>query len=290
MIELALGTAQFGMKYGIAGRGEPVPEKEVRRILARAWELGIRVIDTATGYGYIEEALCRLMGDHAFKMVSKIPAKPLQSSDSEIEDHVYHSIERIRLRLGERLHAILFHRSDDLLDEGGELIWDSAFEKLMGTNILLGVSCYADSELQRLTNRYPITIAQLPGNAFDQQALGSVGCPDMELHLRSIFLQGILLLDPYEVEKRLPQAKTVVWAWRSWCLSHGLSQLQAALSIVKASTNGRYCVVGVDRLSQLEEIVEAWELAHPISAPELAIVDKNIIHPGYWHKVSYISA
>lgn len=70
-IELALGTAQFGMRYGIAGRGTRVPAREVQQIFARAWELGIRMIDTAPVYGDIEARFDALTKDYPFAVVSK---------------------------------------------------------------------------------------------------------------------------------------------------------------------------------------------------------------------------
>ena len=75
-VELALGTVQFGLTYGVAGRGEPVPEREIKDILALAWRAGVRTLDTASAYGDIEERLGGLMRDRAFKVTSKIPALP----------------------------------------------------------------------------------------------------------------------------------------------------------------------------------------------------------------------
>ena len=66
------------MTYGVAGRGEPVPEARSRTSSRSRWRAGVRTLDTASAYGDIEERLGGLMRDRAFKVTSKIPALPLQ--------------------------------------------------------------------------------------------------------------------------------------------------------------------------------------------------------------------
>ncbi|KTD24306.1 putative aldo/keto reductase family protein [Legionella lansingensis] len=282
-VQLALGTVQFGVKYGIAGRGEPVPPKEVRQIFARAWELGIRALDTAPVYGDIEERLDALVGDYPFKMVSKIPAIPHELSANAMADFVIESIDKTRQRLGRRLDTLLFHCSDDLLHEQGEFVWNTASKAISDSTIRLGVSCYSPLELEILHGKYPVEVAQVPGNAFDQRLMSATHLNGVELYLRSVFLQGILLLAPEIVAKRLPQATGIINAWQNWCNHHGLSPLQAALSIAKGLPGVRYCVVGVDRLSHLEEIMSAWDSITPMSDLALATTDQDIIDPRCWH-------
>lgn len=281
-VELALGTAQFGLKYGIAGRGEPVPSGEVRSILSSAWERGIRVIDAAPAYGDIEGRLDDLAQHHPFAIVSKIPALPQQGAPADISSFVGQSIGRTRSRLRERLHAVLFHRGEDLLGSQGDVAWQSATEAIAGTEIRLGASCYSPDEAAVVRSRYPIAIAQIPGNAFDQRLAESGGMDRCEVHLRSAFLQGLLLMSSSDVSIRMPWAAAAIAAWHHWCADHGLTPLQAALSIAKGLPAVRYCIVGVDRQSQLEEIAAAWQHAEPLRAPQLAMQDRDIIDPRRW--------
>ena len=297
-VELALGTVQFGMKYGIAGRGEPVPADEVRDIFARAWESGVRVLDTAPAYGSIEENLGDLTKDYPFKMVSKIPALP-QGTSEDIAKFVTQSIQKTRKRLGDNLTTILFHRSEDLLEPHGAIAWEAASKAISDSSIRLGVSCYSPSELALLQTKFPVSAAQIPGNALDQR-IRTANLPviphcvrddvnqvpevtkNIELYLRSVFLQGILLLAPETVSKQLPQAAKHIYAWRKWCEEHQLSPLQAALSIAKGLPGIRYCVVGVDKLSHLEEILTAWNHAVPLTASSLSTDNMDIIDPRLW--------
>lgn len=283
-IELALGTAQFGMTYGIAGRGAPVPADEIRAILVRAWNSGVRTIDTAPVYGNIEARIDRLAGDYAFAIVSKIPALPPALAADGVATFVEESIRETRARLGQRLSAILFHRSDDLLGNRADEAWQAAMMATADAEVQLGVSCYSPSDAAAVRARFPIAAAQIPGNAFDQRLASATGLGDLVIWLRSVFLQGLLLLTPEQVAARIPAAAAAATAWSAWCRDHGLPPLQAALGILKALPGVRYCVVGVDRLSQLDEILEAWDLARPLHAPELACRDAHVTDPRRWRQ------
>ena len=282
-VELALGTAQFGSIYGIANSGKPILASDVRIILARAWQLGIRVLDTAPLYGNIEDQLVDLTADSPYSIVSKIPPVSCELSKNAIEDFVSESIVQTKARLGNRLSALLFHRASDLFDQQGMLAWSSAINALDNDTIQLGVSCYSPAELISLQKLYPLKAAQLPGNAFDQRLKMSVGIDkNIELYLRSAFLQGVLLLSTQKLVLKLPHANSLHAQWVAWCHERNMTPLQAALSLVKGIPDVRYCVVGVDSLFQLEEICEAWSLASPMDAPELASDDEGIIDPRRW--------
>ena len=280
VMQLALGTAQFGMRYGIAGRGSAVPAAEVQQILAAAWEGGIRLLDTAPAYGDIEERLSKLTSGLRFEIVSKIPALPAAADSTE---HVRRSIATIFERLGDSVRAVLFHRGVDLSEADGERAWSAANAAIAGKDIELGVSCYSPAELHDLRARFPIAVAQLPGNALDQRLQAADGAADYpEIHLRSAFLQGLLLMPEQEAIRRMPKAADALRAWHRWCDERGLAPLVAALSIVKGLPAVRYCVVGVDSLTQLQEILTAWDNAPALRAQALAVQNDDVIDPRRW--------
>jgi aryl-alcohol dehydrogenase-like predicted oxidoreductase len=284
-MELALGTVQFGLAYGVAGRGAPVPSGEVRAILARARALGVRWLDTAPAYGDIEERLTDLIGDHhEFSVVSKIPAAPAQLAPGAAAHWVTDTLNRSRDRLGHALTAILFHRAEDLLDPQGIERWQAASAFASAHGLDLGVSCYGPGSLTEVTTRFPVTLAQLPGNALDQRLCHTppADMSQMAIHVRSAFLQGLLLMPESDACARVPAAAAVLERWHAWCRDHESPPLEAALGLVKALPGATHCVVGVDSLAQLEAIVAAWNEAPAIVAPELACDDVAVIDPRNW--------
>lgn len=282
-MELALGTVQFGLRYGVAGRDAPVPETEVRDILQCAAGSGIRTLDTAAVYGDIEARLARLIDDLPFDVVTKLPPLPSGLGNSEAARWVDAALVQARTRLGAHLHSVMFHHADDLLGSMADTAWDRCTSWAAKTGCNLGVSCYDTTTLARICERFPVKLAQLPGNAFDQRLrTAQFHPPGVELHLRSAFLQGLLLMPEHEAARMVPRAGHALARWHAWLHEHNLAPLEAALGVVKGLPGVTHCVVGVDDRLQLEAIVEAWCVAPTLHATELALADLTVIDPRCW--------
>ncbi len=146
--ELALGTVQLGLPYGIAGRGVRVSDDEARSILAAAHERGVRMLDTAAAYGDIEERLVGLFPPgRAFEVTSKIAPLPQEytkvgADERALAAHVVACIDRSAQRLQGHLKTLLFHRAEDLDSPAGGMIWKAAHERTRALGVRLGVSLY----------------------------------------------------------------------------------------------------------------------------------------------------
>lgn len=289
-MELALGTVQFGLAYGAVGSGRQVDDATASAILDAAWHQGVRMLDTAAAYGDIEQRLGDLCGPHPFRIVSKVrPLGTVQGLEARLAA-VRASVEDSLRRLEHRLHALMFHSAADLLAADGPVLWEAAREALRGRDITLGVSCYSPQELLTLRARLDVQVAQLPANALDQRlhdtladrALASQ-LDGVALHVRSAFLQG-LLLSPERGGARVPAAAGALQRWQQRCSSAGLNTASAALGVVKALPRVQACVVGVETLSQWQEIHEAWTEAAPQHWPDLACDDPQAFDPRLWPK------
>lgn len=283
-MQLALGTVQFGLKYGVAGRGSTVPEVEVKAILTRAAELGIHVLDTASAYGDIEGRLATLAGKSQFQVISKISPKPPDLNELALHAWVTAEILRSCDRLGTALYGLMFHRAEDLLEDNGDVLWAACEAVAADRNLKLGVSCYDIKTLQKVQSLFPVAIAQVPGNAFDQrlELTALPAAPLSEIHVRSAFLQGLLLMPEPQAAARIPAAANALRHWWAWCDSHHMAPMTAALGVVKGFAGASHCVVGVDNLMQLEQLAQAWADAPVLVAPELAVSGTTVIDPRRW--------
>lgn len=282
-MELALGTVQFGLAYGAVGSGRQVEPDTARAILAQAWTDGVRWLDTAAAYGDIESRLAGLCGEHDFRIVSKIAslaALPVDTREAALRSSIARSIDR----LGTRLDTLMFHSPADLAGDTGAALWQAARAATRPHGLRLGVSVYGPQELAALRERFDIDVAQLPGNALDQRlaAPGAASALDgIELHLRSAFLQG-LLLAPGAGAQRIPAAAPALQAWEQRCAEAGLALPVAALGVVKALPQVSCCVVGTETLQQWQQIHAAWQQATPLRWPDLACDDPDTIDPRRW--------
>lgn len=281
MIELALGTVQFGLAYGLSERPQRVSDQYAKDILGLAAQSGIRRLDTAAAYGDIERRLSGLIGDLDFEIVSKIP--DLSSQDDDLAAFVTASIQSSYDRLGLRLRGMLFHNAADLKGADGELLWQRARQLCDTLDLSLGVSVYDPYDASTGDDLKKFDMVQLPGNALDQRVVDAAATlGDAEISLRSAFLQGLLLM-PYETAVcRVPAAAGALRRWHNWCAQQDILPLVGALSIVKAMAGVRYCVVGVDDARQLEDILAAWDAAVAVNGADLAVDSLAIIDPRYW--------
>jgi len=283
-MELALGTVQFGLAYGVAGRQEAVPPAEAHAILARAHALGIRTLDTAAAYGDIEERLAGLCGDLDFDIVSKVPALPAGLSAVDAARWAVEQADRSRSRLGPRLKWLMLHRADDLQGDTGQALWSALAEWGDRHGVAVGASCYEPAALAGLRALPGFAVTQLPGNALDQRVRRELEPdPKLAVHLRSAFLQGLLLMDPLEAARKLPAASAPLARWHAWCRETDTPPLRAALSVVRGFAPAvQACVVGVDRQAHLEEIAQAWAACAPAAAPDLHCDLPEVVDPRLW--------
>src|SRR6056297_1165831 len=183
------------MPYGLNGPDGGVATGVAKEVLELAWAAGIRRLDTAPGYGRAEEIIVELAGGRPFEITTKLPALQDDLSECAQEEWVSRHIRTSASRLGSGLSRVLFHHASDLEGPSANNLWSRAQSECDTLGLTLGVSSYDPSQVERLARKYPIAAAQLPGNAFDQR-LASAALPrPIELEVRSVFLQGLLLGD-----------------------------------------------------------------------------------------------
>lgn len=282
-MDLVLGTVQFGLAYGVAGADSPVAEPEVEVILARAWEGGIAALDTAPGYGTIEERLPALVGPTRFAVWSKIPGAPKDLGDADAAAWCVASAERSRARLGDRLSVLAFHDADDLAGGRGRAIVDAVAHWSERAGVRIGASTYAPDACVDLHDRLGLDHFQTPANALDQRlAALPAHVADLDIHIRSAFLQGLLLMPREAACRRVPAAASALVRWESWCAENALAPLAAALALARGFRSATGTIVGVDSANQVDAVLEAWNAAAPMSDPGLAVDDPDVIDPRRW--------
>ena len=288
-MKLALGTVQFGLPYGIANQGGQVPESVAAAILDRARESGIDTIDTAIGYGDSEAVLGKI-GIGGFRVITKLPALPGETRDVAgwVSDQVDASLERLRIG---RLGGVLLHRPEQLLGPQGPALAEAlAALKQSGRADKIGVSIYAPDDLARFAEVCPPDLVQAPFNLIDRR-LSASGWLDrlkergVEVHVRSIFLQGLLLMSPAARPPRFERWSDLWREWDGWLAQPGNPGAAAAcIGFGQSFDRIDRLVVGVDSLDQIEALVAASRRPVASSFPEIACSDEDLINPALWSR------
>lgn len=286
MNKIGLGTVQFGCPYGISNRHGQVPQEEVCRILRTARLNGIDMLDTACLYEQAEEALNQA-DISAYNIVTKTNIVDPSSSLEENLRRIQNSFEN-SLRLlapGGSLYGCLFHESQDLIRTGGEVLWASMERyKKEGRLRKLGVSVYTPEQLMRVMEKFPIDIVQFPLNLLDQRFLPLI--PELkskgiEVHVRSVFLQGLLLMHQEEIDPWFDEIKPAL------ARIPRENRLKTALDFVLSVKMIDRVIVGVTSCQDLVEILRVSE-APPSPIEEeytsFAIEDEKYIMPFNWKK------
>jgi aryl-alcohol dehydrogenase-like predicted oxidoreductase len=289
-VKLGLGTAQFGLKYGVSNRVGQTSETEVARIVALAAEQGIHVIDTAALYGSSEEVLGRVLPrPHGFRIVTKtvrIDAERIMPADADRIEEVFRaSLERLGC---EAVHGLLVHNADDLLVDGGNLIMDRLRDlRSCGLVEKVGVSVYGVNQVDALLERFDFDLIQAPVNVLDQRLfvsgrLGELKRRGIEVHARSAFLQGLLLMPPDEIPSYFAPIRQQLVAYRSYIEGLGITPKQAALGFLEARDDIDVIVCGVNTRQHLLELCTAAQPLCGIDLSRFALEDDAMLNPSRW--------
>jgi aryl-alcohol dehydrogenase-like predicted oxidoreductase len=285
-VRVALGTAQLGLPYGIANQTGQVGRSEAKAMLQLAATSGIDTLDTAIAYGESEMCLGEA-GVKAFKVVTKLPAIPASGQDvgAWVREQVGSSLRRLGLP---SVHGLLLHRSADLLGNDGPALWH-AMEALRGEGLIrkIGVSVYAPSELAAVTNLYRIGLVQAPFNIIDRRLstsgwLDRLKNDDVEIHTRSAFLQGLLLMPENSLPPKFLRWEQIFGQWHQWLSAADTSAVQACLSFALSYSQIDRVVVGADGMRQLQQIIDFSNRTAMADFPDLAVEDEPLIHPTLW--------
>lgn len=287
---IALGTVQFGMPYGIANTSGLMPKTELKLILDYARSEGLDTLDTAVVYGESEERL-GVVGVKDWKVVTKLPALAYESTN--VEQHIHNSVTASLKRLNiDCLYGLLVHDAQQLLGAQGDALYRAMYQcKVMGKVSRIGVSVYSPEEIEALCARYDFDLIQAPFNVIDRRLLTSgwlerLKASNIEIHVRSVFLQGLLLIPTLQRPSRFAKWQQLWDSWELWLAQASLQPIEACLQFVTSYLDIDRIVIGVDNLVQLQDIVGYMnqQQISVVFPDTLMSGDLALINPTYWNQ------
>jgi len=285
---IVLGAVQFGLPYGIANSQGKPDIGRVREILDLAYHLGIRLLDTAAAYGD-SEAVLGSCGMDRWSVITKVPSFK-GTDDSDIGDAAHDVVLRSLDRLGaDSLHAILAHDRRDAAGDRGRRLRDALSPLVASGHIgKIGVSVYGPEDMDGI-DAGNAQIVQAPLNVFDQRFITSGAASRLsatggELHVRSVFLQGLLLMPAQERPARFAPWAEALARFDGHVEASSLDPAAYCLGFAASQAAVRRCVVGVDTPQQLSQLVTAFEAGQRAgqNANDLRSGDPGLIDPRQW--------
>ena len=284
MNRIVLGGAQLGLPYGILNGGETLSREEVARILDTAFGHGIDSIDTAIAYGQ-SESIIGETAQNRFKVISKLP--PIPSSVSNVSEWVHTQVDASLSRLKcTSLDALLLHRPQDLTGIHGAELYD-AISSLKIEKIIhrFGVSIYEPDELADIIGKFDIDVVQAPFNVFDRRILGVINqlaALKIELHVRSVFLQGVLIAGPAGRPQRFEPWSEHFALFDEWVRSTGMSAMSCCLGFALQQPGVAKLVIGATSAESLAEIIASVPSTHVDVPAHLQSSIEKLIDPRVW--------
>jgi glutamate-1-semialdehyde 2,1-aminomutase/spore coat polysaccharide biosynthesis protein SpsF len=296
-MELGLGTVQFGLDYGIGNERGKTPFSEVAQILEAAAAAGVQWLDTGAMYGEAEEVLGRALcgRQSAFRIVTKTPhfsSSSLTEGDADrLESSLLSSLRKLQQPF---VDALLIHNPADLGKPGVECLWRRMRAlKDRGLTRKVGASIYEPAQLRNMPRKTRLDMVQIPLNFLDQNFLRSGELQRLRdagtrIHARSIYLQGLLLLEPDELPAQFDSIRDRLRVIHDTLSQAGVTLLEAP--IVWAEHLGLVDVLFVGVTSPEEwravlsaaatrrEKARAWGLA----TEDWHCSERDITNPSLW--------
>lgn len=288
-MKLALGTVQFGLPYGISNSGGQISREEADKILGLARESGIDTLDTAIAYGD-SEACLGAVGTRGFKVVTKLPALPEGATDigAWVGDQMQASLHRLNM---DSVYGLLLHCSQQLAGAQGQQM-SQALERLKAERVVqkIGVSIYGPQELDVVTLACAIDLVQAPLNLIDRRLINSgwlqrLHDQGVEVHARSAFLQGLLLMPRETIPKKFGPWFDLFDHWHAWLQENRVTAAEACLAFVASQPLIDRVVIGVDSRAQLQELLRAAGKEPAQQLPNLRCEDERLINPSNWNSL-----
>lgn len=288
--KLGLGTVQWGVAYGISNQVGKTAAGEVRAILLAAQKAGVKVLDTASLYGEAESVLGVNRLD-AFKIVTKTPRYATPFIEDEHVQQLFDTFDRSLDKLAvDRVDGLLVHHAQDILVDGGERLV-SGMERLKEQCKVskIGVSIYDGEQLEALLRRFTPDLVQLPLNVFDQRLIHSgwlqrLHDKGVEIHVRSVFLQGLLLMPLEDIPTYFEPIRPLLARWHAAAREQGMSLVQAALAFVRDQSAVAHVLVGVESGSQFQTCLHDFLTPASFDAAGLTCDDPAFVNPVLWRK------
>ncbi len=256
--KVIIGTAQFGLDYGIANSVGKMKTNEIKKIINYARKNNIKNIDTAHAYGDSEQRLGKV-GIKGFNVIIKLPAtEPTYPYDKWVKKSLNSSFKKLKIN---KADTVLIHNAKFLLNPKMGIKIYKELKKYKNKNIInnIGVSLYSISDLKKIIKKYQIDTVLISLNIFDQRILNKeiiniLKKKQIKIYTRSTFLQGLLLMPKDKLPLKFYRWKKKFNMWFNELKIKKVNAYDACLNFVLQNKDVDKTLIGIDDFGQFKDI------------------------------------
>ena len=281
------------MNYGVANKLGKPDRNLARKIVKTAWEKGMRLFDTAQAYGESEEALGRAVRSlglgSEIQTITKLDPTMNHLDKSELELSVKASIVCLNVP---NLYGLMLHKEEHLL------LWEHGLSNILGNFVAkglterIGVSVYSPEMALYALEKDGIDMVQVPSNIFDRR-FEKAGvfkvAKEMgkQVYVRSIFLQGLALLNPKALPQNMSFALPIIERIDALSIDMGLTRQELAIGYARNAYSEERILLGAETPEQVDENIVLWKRSYPTDLVELVRkafgdVEEKVLNPALW--------
>lgn len=292
--QICLGTAQFGLNYGITNTSGKLLKETIVNIINLAEKENINILDTASAYGNAEKIIGEVIGPKKnFRILSKFPSQKdkvsFEKKDISLWDEDF--LKSLNNLNTQKLDTYFLHDTNDLLKQGNIFLKDW-LRSLKNRNLInrLGVSIYSKEELEYMPHEF-LEVVQLPLSIYNQKilldgTLGELKNRGSSIFLRSVFMQGLLV--------------SQVSSWPKWIKAKekkhhsyfckfadrkGYKLIELCLDFVKKMDWVEAIILGFTNHNELKEVCNFWvndEKLIVCDYEKWSLLNESFIDPRNW--------
>ncbi|WP_308991770.1 aldo/keto reductase [Mariniflexile litorale] len=288
--KLILGTVQLGLNYGINNKTGKPSLQNAFEILHLAYDEGLRILDTAEAYGDSQEVIGKFQKENPNKIFNIITK--LATNNTLRKGGLLKQIDIDCQILGvNQLYGYMFHNYESFKNNTyfyNELLL--AREK--GIIIKAGISLYSNDEIKDILDNYPgFDFIQIPFNALDNASKRKnlfirARNMNIEVHTRSVFLQGLLFKNSNNLTEVLKPLRTYIKKFESIKVKSRLNTETLALQYVLEKEYIDFVLFGVENSEQLMNNIIICEKKVNIPHDSIDAIDVkeiNLLNPSNWN-------
>ena len=298
--KITLGTVQLSMKYGISNLTESTV-KTTHEVLMTAKKKGIISFDTSPQYGKIEKTLGNFFKKQKIKnptVISKIPPiefleKPtFDDVYTKVKKHITQSLNDLNL---EQIPVCLIHNPQNMSNYDGMIVKALELLKEYGHIKKIGCSVYTKKDVEKFLEINKFDVIEIPINLFntkivDEKRLNRLKEKDTSVLGRSVFLQGLFFLDPYNLPAKVEKAKKYLIELNKIANDYSIPIPNLALSFVNKQRYISSIIIGVENSQQLSQNIELANTILPekvekVILEKFANVPESVNNPLEWIKI-----